>query len=154
VEIGAGCAIDRAAIGATRIGAGSKFSNLVAIGHGTQIGKHNLLVAQVGIAGSVTVGDYCVFAGQAGVVGHLTIGDFVRVGAQAGVTSDIPAKSEMLGSPAVPLSKARRNVVLHKQLPEIRETVRRLERQVAELTEQMQRLTGQSGKTDDQGSPG
>jgi UDP-3-O-[3-hydroxymyristoyl] glucosamine N-acyltransferase len=133
VEIGANCAIDRASMGPTVIGAGTKFSNLVAIGHGTKIGKHCLFVAQVGIAGSVTVGDYCAFAGQSGTAGHLNIGNQVRVGAQAGVHSDVPAGQEVLGSPAIPLAQARRVVMSMSQLPELRQELKRLTAEVAEL---------------------
>ncbi len=133
VEIGANCAIDRAAVGVTRVGLGSKFSNLIAIGHGSSVGRHNLLVAQVGLAGSVTAGDYCVFAGQAGVAGHLTIGDRVRVGAQAGVHQAVPSDTEVLGSPAQPLAQARRSLIAGMQLPELRNQVRQMARELDKL---------------------
>ena len=126
VEIGACCTIDRASIGATVIGAGTKFSNLIAIGHGTKMGKHCLMVAQAGIAGSVVVGDYCVFAGQCGVVGHISIGDGVRVGAKAGVINDVPPGQEVLGSPAVPRTDAKRALVGASQIPKLRAAVRKL----------------------------
>ncbi len=126
VEIGACCAIDRATMGPTVIGAGTKFSNLIAIGHGTKMGKHCLMVAQAGIAGSTMVGNYCVFAGQAGVVGHIRIGDGVKVGAQSGVTNDVPAGQEVLGSPAMPLTEGRRVVMSMARLPQLRTAVRKL----------------------------
>jgi UDP-3-O-[3-hydroxymyristoyl] glucosamine N-acyltransferase len=148
VEIGACCAIDRAAIGATRIGAGTKFSNLIAIGHGTTLGKHNLLVAQAGIAGSVTVGDYCVFAGQAGVVGHISIGAGVQVGAQAGVINDVPAGTQVLGSPAVPLAQAKRAMVAQAQLPQMRDQLRRLTRELKELQSRLGEACGDEGDAD------
>ena len=138
VEIGAACTVDRAAIGATRIGEGSKFSNQVAIGHGTQVGRHNLMVAQVGIAGSTRTGDYCVFGGQAGVVGHVALGDGVQVAAQAGVTHDVPAGTKVLGSPADEISEARRQLVLIRKLPEMRARVAALEEQVALLKRQLE----------------
>lgn len=138
VEIGANCAIDRATIGDTRIGEGTKFSNLIAIGHGTQIGKHNLLVAQAGLAGSVQVGDYVTFAGQVGVVGHITIGDRVRIGAKAGVTGDVESDTELLGAPAVPLAKARRVLIAQSQLPEMRDQLRKLQRQVEKLSAKLE----------------
>ncbi|MBE3098590.1 MAG: UDP-3-O-(3-hydroxymyristoyl)glucosamine N-acyltransferase, partial [Planctomycetes bacterium] len=71
VEIGANTAIDRPAVGETRIGAGTKIDNLVQIAHGVTVGRNTLLVAQVGIAGSATIGDDVVLAGQVGVAGHL-----------------------------------------------------------------------------------
>ncbi len=133
VEIGACCTIDRATIGATIVGAGTKFSNLVAIGHGTHLGKHCLLVAQAGIAGSVTVGDYCVFAGQSGVVGHVRLGAGVKVCAQAGVTNDVPDGLEVWGSPAFPAQQGRRAMATLPHLPQMRSAIRRLTRQLKAL---------------------
>ncbi len=133
VEIGACCAIDRATMGPTIIGSGTKISNLVAVGHGTRLGEHCLLVAQAGIAGSTMVGNYCVFAGQSGVVGHIRIGDGVRVGAKAGVTKDVKPGQEVLGSPAMPLGQARRALLSLSQLPQLREAFRRLNKDVAAL---------------------
>jgi len=142
VEIGACCAIDRAAMGATVIGAGTKFSNNVTIGHGTKMGKGCLMVAQSGIAGSTTVGDYAVFAAQCGVVGHVTIGNGVRIGAQTGVINDVPDGEEVLGSPHFPLARARRIYASFSQLPELRQ-------QVKELTKRIKQLEGASGQEAD-----
>jgi len=144
-EIGAGCAIDRASLGATVIGSGTKFSNLIAIGHGTRMGKGCLMVAQAGIAGSTTVGDYCVFAGQSGVVGHKRLGDFVKVGAQAGVAGDVPAGQEVLGSPAVPLPEARRAMIAGAKLPEMRSQIKQLQRLVQQLQQRLDQLQGGRG---------
>lgn len=137
VEIGAGCAIDRATLGRTRIGKGTKFSDLIAIGHGTQIGAHCLLVAQVGVAGSVTVGDHVTMAGQAGVVGHIRIGDRATLGAKAGVTNNVAEGETVLGAPAIPIREMRRQVAYVGRLPELNETVKRLEKEVAELRRQL-----------------
>jgi len=134
VEIGAGCTVDRATIGATEIGPGSKFSNQVAIGHGVKVGPANLMVAQSGIAGSTTTGKYCLFGGQAGVVGHLKIGDFAQIGAQAGVTNDVPANCRVWGTPATPLADARKQAVVVRHLPEIKRRIKELERELARLT--------------------
>jgi UDP-3-O-[3-hydroxymyristoyl] glucosamine N-acyltransferase len=133
VEIGASCTIDRATLGRTRIGRGSKFSNLIAIGHGTQIGEHCLLVAQVGIAGSVTVGDHVTMAGQAGVVGHIRIGDKAIVGAKAGVTHSVADGETVLGAPAIPIHDMRRQLAYTARLPELNDLVKRLQKRVAEL---------------------
>ena len=141
VEIGACCAIDRAAMGPTVIGAGTKFSNLIAIGHGTKMGKHCLTVAQTGIAGSVNVGNYCVFGGQAGIVGHIEIGDGVRIAAQSGVTNNVPAGQDLLGSPAIPRAEARRVMMSTMKLPEIRNDVKKLKKQIAKLQEQLNDLS-------------
>ncbi|MBN1845347.1 MAG: UDP-3-O-(3-hydroxymyristoyl)glucosamine N-acyltransferase [Sedimentisphaerales bacterium] len=133
VEIGANCAIDRGTLGDTIIGRGSKLSNLIAIGHNTKIGPYSLLVAQVGIAGSVQVGHHCVFGGQVGVVGHIKIGDQVKIGAQAGVINDVPDKLSVVGSPAWPITQAKRSLTLLKELPEFRKKLRELDKSLRRL---------------------
>ena len=130
VEMGAGCCVDRATLGSTVVGAGSKFSNLVTIGHGSKIGSGALFVAQVGVAGSVTVGRHATFGGQVGVAGHLTIGDDVSAGAQSGISGDVASGTKVLGSPAVPLARGRRVAVLTTQLPELLERIKRLEKKL------------------------
>ncbi len=144
VEIGANCAIDRATLGRTRIGAGTKFSNLIAIGHGTQIGEHCMLVAQVGLAGSVQVGSHVTMAGQVGVVGHVQIGDRATIGAKAGVTNSVPEGETYLGAPAIPIRDMKRQVALLMRLPEMHETIRGLERQIQQLQAQLGETRPQS----------
>ncbi len=133
VEIGANCAIDRATLGETEIGPGSKFSNLITIGHGAKIGPDCMLVAQVGVAGSVTAGRHVTIAGQAGLVGHLTVGDNATIAGQAGVTSDVAAGVTVLGTPAVPIAEARRQMIAVQRLPAMR-------RQLKDLTAEVQSL--------------
>jgi UDP-3-O-[3-hydroxymyristoyl] glucosamine N-acyltransferase len=101
VEIGAGTTIDRAALGETVIGEGTKIDNLVQIGHNVKIGKRCLLVAQVGIAGSTELGDDVQVGGQSGFAGHLKIGDRVRVFSKSAVFDDVPAGVWVRGIPAV-----------------------------------------------------
>jgi UDP-3-O-[3-hydroxymyristoyl] glucosamine N-acyltransferase len=134
VEISANCAIDRAALGETVIGNGTKIDDLVAIGHGAKIGPHGLVVAQVGIAGSAVLGHHVTLAGQVGVAGHLKIGDFVTVGAQAGIMADVPDKSTLIGSPAMPALRARRVYSIFTQLPEVLDRIKQLEQKVEELS--------------------
>jgi UDP-3-O-[3-hydroxymyristoyl] glucosamine N-acyltransferase len=100
VEVGAGCTIDRAALGETRIGRGTKVDNLVHVGHNVRVGKHCLLVAQVGIAGSTEIGNHVVLGGQVGVGGHLRIADGVRVGGQGGVAKSLLTPGDYWGTPA------------------------------------------------------
>jgi len=133
VELGACCTIDRAAMGATVIGPGTKFSNNVTIGHGTKMGKGCLMVAQSGIAGSTTVGDYAIFAAQCGVVGHVKIGNGVRIGAQSGVTNDLADGEEVLGTPHFPLGRARRIYAMFRQLPELRPQIKDLLKRIKQL---------------------
>jgi len=137
VELGANCAIDRATVGSTTVGAGTKFSDLVTIGHGATIGEHNLLVAQVGIAGSTETGSYVVMGGQVGVGGHLKIGSGVQLAGQAGVVGDLPAGQKSGGYPAQPWGTAKRNMLAYTKLADMAKDFKRLQRRVAEL-EQLQ----------------
>lgn len=133
VELGANCSVDRATLGSTVIGRGTKFSNNVVIGHGTRVGPHNLFVAQVGLAGSVTTGRYVVMGGQVGVAGHLTIADEVQIAAQSGVMNDLPEKGQYLGAPAMPAAQARRVYNHFLNLDELARRLKDLEKKVAEL---------------------
>ena len=133
VEIGSNCSIDRATLGRTKIGSGTKMSNLIAIGHGTQIGEHCMLVAQVGLAGSVNVGNHVTMAGQVGVVGHIRIGDGATIGAKAGVVNSVPDGATYLGQPAIPISDMRRQVAHIARLPELSKTVKELNRRLQQL---------------------
>ena len=133
VEMGAHCSVDRATMGSTVIGQGSKFSNGVTIGHGSQVGKHNLVVALVGLAGSVHTGDYVSMGGQVGVAGHLKIGDRAQIAAQSGVMMDVPADASVGGTPAHPLSDAKRVALHAMRLPDLVARLRKLERELERL---------------------
>ncbi len=133
VEIGANTAIDRGALGATVVGQGTKIDNLVHIAHNVIIGRHCLVMGQVGFAGSTRLGDYCVIASQSGIAGHLTLGNQATVGAKSGVMRDIPDKGTVLGIPAAPDKRAKRQMIALQQLPELIRRTRELEKQVAEL---------------------
>jgi UDP-3-O-[3-hydroxymyristoyl] glucosamine N-acyltransferase len=103
VEVGANTTIDRGTLEDTVIGAGTRIDNLVQIAHNVRIGRACVVVAQVGISGSTVLEDQVVFAGQSGAAGHLRIGTGSRIGAQSGVISDVPPRSELIGSPAQPV---------------------------------------------------
>jgi UDP-3-O-[3-hydroxymyristoyl] glucosamine N-acyltransferase len=134
VEVGANTTIDRAMVDETVIGQGTKLDNLVMIGHNCEIGRHNLFASQVGLAGSVTTGDYVVCAGQVGVADHIHLGRGSVLGAKAGVHKDIPAGERYIGIPAVPEADCYKSVLAIQRLPEMRQQLRKLERQVAEMT--------------------
>ncbi len=143
VEIGAGTTIDRGTFGATTIGEGTKIDNQVMIGHNCRIGRHNLLCAHVGIAGSCTTGDYVVMAGQVGLRDHVDIADQVMIGAQSGVSESLTEAGKYLGSPAVPLRQEIQCLMARQKLPELRKEVRRLEKQLAEMSNKLERTAAQ-----------
>ena len=139
VEIGANVTIDRATLGETRIGRGTKIDNLVQIGHNVRVGADTVIVAQVGISGSSRIGSRVTLAGQVGVVDHVEIGDDVIVGAQAGVTKDIPPGTVVLGSPAIPHGEFKRQLAATARLPEMRKILRALEERLAALEARLTR---------------
>lgn len=129
VEIGAGTTVDRARIGKTHIGEGTKIDNLVQIGHNVVVGKHCIIVAQCGLAGSSVLGDYVVMAGQAGVAGHVSVGSHCTIGLRTAVTKDLPAGPVIyLGFPAAPAMEERRRMVAVRQLPGLIGRIVELER--------------------------
>jgi UDP-3-O-[3-hydroxymyristoyl] glucosamine N-acyltransferase len=133
VEIGACCTIERATLGDTIIGKGTKVGDMVAIGHGAKIGPHCLLVPQVGIAGSATLGHHCVLGGQAGVAGHLNLGNMVQVGAKSGISNNIPDGKVVLGVPAMDASLTKRIYGTLQYLPDMRRKIKAFEKRIAEL---------------------
>ena len=130
VEIGAGTTIDRASVGESRIGRGTKLDNLVQIGHSCTVGEDSLLCAQVGLAGSSHIGNRVILAGQAGVAGHLKIGDDVVLTAKSATSHDIPAGKIISGIPAFDNKDWLRSVAAFRRLGEIQRTVRLLEKRI------------------------
>ncbi len=131
VEIGSNVCIDRATVGSTRIGWGSKIDNLVQIGHNVVVGEDSIIVAHVGISGSTVVGNRVVLAGQAGIVGHIEIGDGAVVGAQSGVTKSVPAGETVSGYPARRHSLSKVLAACTQELPALFRRVRALEKKFA-----------------------
>jgi len=130
VEIGAGTTIDRASVGESRIGRGTKLDNLVQIGHSCTVGEDSLLCAQVGLAGSSHIGNRVILAGQAGVAGHLTIGDDVVLTAKSATSHDIPAGKIISGIPAFDNKDWLRSTAAFRRLGDIQRSVRQLEKRL------------------------
>ncbi len=133
VEIGANSSVDRAAMGETVIGEGSKLDNLVMIAHGVRLGKATLMAAQSGIAGSTRVGDGTTWAGQSGAAGHLEIGDGAIVAAKTAVLKDLPAGAFVIGIPAIEHRSWKRERALLNRLPELRQEIRDLRSRLRRL---------------------
>ena len=140
VEIGANSCIDRATMGETRIGMGTKIDNLVHIAHNNQLGKHVILTALVGIAGSSTIGDGVVMGGQAGVIDHVRLGKGVQVGAKCLVTKDFEANEKIWGIPARPAQQTKKQLSglsrltgVFRRLKETRDELNELKARVAAL---------------------
>jgi UDP-3-O-[3-hydroxymyristoyl] glucosamine N-acyltransferase len=137
VEIGANSAVDRPAVGETRIGAGTKIDNLVQIGHGASIGRRVLFAAQVGIAGSCVIEDDVILAGQVGVANHVRLGKGVTATAQTGIPNSLEAGEFVSGYPAIGHREWLRSSAVYRQLPALRKRVADLEQRLAELEEKL-----------------
>jgi len=127
VEIGSNSTIDRALLGETRIGAGSKIDNLVQVAHNVRLGAGCLLISQSGIAGSSSLGEGVVLAGQAGVAGHLNLGDGVQVAAKSAVFKSVEPGRTIAGIPAGDVRAWRRQQALVARLSELKKRLERLE---------------------------
>ena len=131
VDVQANACIDRATVGATEIGDGTKVDNLVQVGHGSQVGENTLLCAQTGLAGSSVVGNNVILAGQTGIAGHCSVGDGVILTAQSAVSHDVPPGKTISGSPGFDNRVWLRAVTIFQRLPELLKRLDRLEKKVA-----------------------
>jgi UDP-3-O-[3-hydroxymyristoyl] glucosamine N-acyltransferase len=133
VEIQAHSAIDRATVGETRVGRGTKIDNMVQVGHACKVGEDSILCGQVGLAGTTEVGNRCILAGQVGTAGHLKVGDGATISAQSGVPTDVPAGAIYSGYPAMDNLAWRKSVAVFNRLPELQKELRELRAEVARM---------------------
>jgi UDP-3-O-[3-hydroxymyristoyl] glucosamine N-acyltransferase len=133
VEIGANATIDRATLGETVIGQGTKLDNLVHIGHNVEVGQRCLMAAQVGISGSCRLGNAVTLAGQVGLADHVDIGDRAVIGGASAVIDDVPAGQTAAGYFARPATLHHRIWIAQARLPELLRSVKALERRLAAL---------------------
>ena len=139
VEIGANTAVDRATMGATVIGQGTKIDNLVQVAHSVKLGKHNILCGFTGIAGSTVTGNNVIFAANVGVSDHVRIDDGVILGARTGVPPNKHLKEGTiyLGNPARPKDLAIKHELSVNRIPLMRKNIKTLTEQVALLTKRL-----------------
>ena len=119
VEVGCNSAIDRPAVGETRIGSNTKIDNLVQIGHGCQIGQNCAFASQVGLAGGAKIGNGVMLGGQVGVANQVTVGDRVIATGQTGITGNVAPGQMVSGMPHIPSRLYRKLFVMYKRLPDM-----------------------------------
>lgn len=137
VEIGANACVDRSTMGSTDVRRGAKIDNLVQIAHNVEVGAHTVMSAQVGVAGSTKIGEWCMFAGQVGMAGHLTLPDRTTAGAQAGIHTSRTGGVPLMGTPAIDARTFARSSAVFKNLPDLREEVRNLRKEIEQLKAQL-----------------
>ncbi|MBF1071154.1 MAG: UDP-3-O-(3-hydroxymyristoyl)glucosamine N-acyltransferase, partial [Prevotellaceae bacterium] len=133
VEIGANACVDRSTMGSTYVRRGVKLDNLVQIAHNVEVGAHTVMSAQVGVAGSTKVGEWSMLGGQVGVAGHLQLPDRLQAGAQSGIHSARTDGQPLMGTPAINAKTFARSSALFKRLPDLRDEVIALRRELNEL---------------------
>lgn len=133
VEVQSNACVDRATVGETLIGRGTKIDDLVVVGHASKVGADTMLCGQVGLAGSTKIGKGCILAGQVGTAGHLTIGDGSVITAKSGIPHDVPPRSLFSGYPAVENRQWLKNTAALNRLPELQRRVRELEAEIDKL---------------------
>ena len=134
MEIGANSCVDRAALGVTSIGDGTKLDNMVHIGHNCQIGRHVVIAAQTGVSGAVVIEDYAVIGGQVGIGDKARIETRAVVGSGAGIlTSKIVRSGEVVwGTPARPLKKYLRQLAAISRIEDLRAELATLRKRLGE----------------------
>lgn len=143
VEIGAHTCVDRAALGRTRIGRGTKLDNMVHVGHNCDIGERVVIAAQTGISGSVFIDDDCVIGGQVGFGDHTRVQKGAIIGSKAGILpGKIVRPGVWWGIPVQPLDQYKRMNAHMNRLPQMREDLKRLQEEVAELRKQLEPQKG------------
>ena len=134
VEIGAHSCVDRAALGRTSIGRGSKLDNMVHVGHNCDIGERVVIAAQTGISGSVVIEDDVVIGGQVGFGDHTRVQKGAVIGSKAGILpGKIVRPGLWWGIPVQPLDQYKRMNAHLNRLPEMRQHLKRLEGEIEEL---------------------
>ncbi len=139
VEVGANTTVDRAAMERTVIGKGTKLDNLVQVAHNVVMGQHCVVAGQTGISGSTKIGNGVVIAGQAGVAGHITIGDRAVIGGQSAVASSVEPGARMSGISLMSHHQWLRTKSILTKLPEMRKTLLKFEKRIAELEEELKK---------------
>lgn len=135
VEIGANTCIDRAKTDSTIVHSGVKLDNLIQLGHNVEVGANTVMSAQVGIAGTTKVGSNCFIAGQVGIADHLVVGDRVKIGSKSGIDKSVGNDEIRFGYPALPGMQYHRSFAVFRQLPDMAQKLREIEKRVNKLEE-------------------
>ena len=135
VEIGANTCIDRAKTDSTIVHSGVKLDNLIQLGHNVEVGANTVMSAQVGIAGTTKVGSNCFVAGQVGIADHIVVGDRVKIGSKSGIDKNVGDDEIRFGYPALPGIQYHRSFAVFRQLPDMAQKLREIEKRVNKLEE-------------------
>ena len=135
VEIGANVCVDKSQMGSTVIRSGVKIDNLIQIGHNVEVGSNTVMSAQVGIAGTSKVGSNCFVAGQVGIADHVNVGNRVQIASKTGIDKNVPDGEIRFGYPALPGIQYHRSFAVFRQLPEMSQKLRELEKRIAKIEE-------------------
>jgi UDP-3-O-[3-hydroxymyristoyl] glucosamine N-acyltransferase len=149
VEVGCNSAIDRPAVGETRIARDTKIDNLVHIAHNCQIGESCALAAQVGLAGGVKTGKGVILGGQVGAANLTYVGDRAQAGAKAGLHGNVAPGAVMMGNPATPYKTFLKSSAIYNRLPEMQQSLKQMQQQIEALQQQVEATLAVSAEQDE-----
>ncbi|MGB3693004.1 MAG: UDP-3-O-(3-hydroxymyristoyl)glucosamine N-acyltransferase [Spirulinaceae cyanobacterium] len=132
VEVACNTAIDRPALGETRIGKNTKIDNLVQIAHGCQIGSNCAISGQSGMSGGVELGNRVILAGQVGISNKAKLGDGAIATAKAGIHKNVESGQIISGTPAIPHQVFLKAAAIYQRLPEMYKTLKHLKKYLNE----------------------
>jgi UDP-3-O-[3-hydroxymyristoyl] glucosamine N-acyltransferase len=138
VELGAHTCVDRAALGRTRIGRGTKIDNMVHVGHNCDIGERVVIAAQTGISGSVVIEDDAIIGGQVGFGDHTRVQSGAVIGSKAGILpGKIVRPGVWWGIPVQPLAEYKKMNAHLGRLPQMRDDIKQLRKEVEQLKKRL-----------------
>lgn len=133
VEIGANTTVDRGALDDTVISSGCIIDNQCQIAHNVFIDEDTAIAGCTVLAGSCRIGKRCLIGGATAINGHIEICDDVQI---SGFSMVIKAISEpgvyASGIPAAPHREWRRNGARYRQLDDLFQRVKKIEKQLNE----------------------
>ena len=131
VDIGASTTIDRGALDDTIISDGVIIDNQCQIAHNVFIDEDTAIAGCTVLAGSCRIGKRCLIGGATAINGHISVCDDVQISGFSIVIKEITEPGAYSsGIPAAPQREWRRNGARYRQLDDLFQRVKKIEKQL------------------------
>ncbi|WP_417658446.1 UDP-3-O-(3-hydroxymyristoyl)glucosamine N-acyltransferase [Pseudidiomarina sp.] len=131
VDIGASTTIDRGALDDTIISDGVIIDNQCQIAHNVFIDEDTAIAGCTVLAGSCRIGKRCLIGGATAINGHISVCDDVQISGFSMVIKEITEPGAYAsGIPAAPQREWRRNGARYRQLDDLFQRVKKIEKQL------------------------